>query len=97
MLDLVTIPCLADNYAYLIHDADTGQTVYKAKGIPRESMAAAFDPGSPAVAWDSPNGGLRVVRGEGMTTRRVRRLSHIDNSTAWRRHGTLVVPVHLGD
>ncbi|MES2540261.1 MAG: hydroxyacylglutathione hydrolase [Pseudomonadota bacterium] len=26
MLDLVTIPCLADNYAYLIHDPDTGQT-----------------------------------------------------------------------
>ncbi len=26
MLDLVTIPCLADNYAYLIHDRDTGQT-----------------------------------------------------------------------
>jgi hydroxyacylglutathione hydrolase len=25
-LDLVTIPCLADNYAYLIHDAETGQT-----------------------------------------------------------------------
>jgi hydroxyacylglutathione hydrolase len=25
-LELVTIPCLADNYAYLIHDADTGQT-----------------------------------------------------------------------
>lgn len=25
-LDLVTIPCLTDNYAYLIHDAETGQT-----------------------------------------------------------------------
>ena len=25
-LHLVTIPCLADNYAYLIHDAETGQT-----------------------------------------------------------------------
>ncbi len=25
-LDLVTIPCLQDNYAYLIHDAATGQT-----------------------------------------------------------------------
>jgi hydroxyacylglutathione hydrolase len=25
-LELVTVPCLADNYAYLIHDADTGQT-----------------------------------------------------------------------
>ena len=25
-LELVTIPCLADNYAYLIHDAATGQT-----------------------------------------------------------------------
>ena len=25
-LELVTIPCLADNYAYLIHDAETGQT-----------------------------------------------------------------------
>lgn len=26
MLDLVTIPCLKDNYAYLIHDAESGQT-----------------------------------------------------------------------
>ncbi|MDZ4067340.1 MAG: hydroxyacylglutathione hydrolase, partial [Tabrizicola sp.] len=26
MLDLVTVPCLQDNYAYLIHDPDTGQT-----------------------------------------------------------------------
>lgn len=26
MLDLVTVPCLADNYAYLIHDRETGQT-----------------------------------------------------------------------
>ena len=25
-LELVTIPCLTDNYAYLIHDAETGQT-----------------------------------------------------------------------
>ncbi|MFK7938372.1 MAG: hydroxyacylglutathione hydrolase [Roseovarius sp.] len=25
-LQLVTIPCLSDNYAYLIHDADSGQT-----------------------------------------------------------------------
>lgn len=25
-LQLVTIPCLSDNYAYLIHDAETGQT-----------------------------------------------------------------------
>jgi len=25
-LDLVTIPCLSDNYAYLLHDKDTGQT-----------------------------------------------------------------------
>ena len=25
-LHLVTIPCLADNYAYLIHDGETGQT-----------------------------------------------------------------------
>lgn len=25
-LDLVTIPCLKDNYAYLIHDAETGET-----------------------------------------------------------------------
>jgi hydroxyacylglutathione hydrolase len=25
-LDLVTVPCLADNYAYLIHDAATGRT-----------------------------------------------------------------------
>jgi hydroxyacylglutathione hydrolase len=26
MLELVTVPCLADNYAYLIHDSGTGQT-----------------------------------------------------------------------
>lgn len=26
MLELVTVPCLSDNYAYLIHDRDTGQT-----------------------------------------------------------------------
>ncbi len=25
-LDLVTIPCLADNYAFLLHDRETGQT-----------------------------------------------------------------------
>ncbi len=25
-LQIVTIPCLADNYAYLLHDADTGDT-----------------------------------------------------------------------
>ncbi|MFN5998502.1 MAG: hydroxyacylglutathione hydrolase [Paracoccaceae bacterium] len=25
-LHLVTVPCIADNYAYLIHDAETGQT-----------------------------------------------------------------------
>jgi hydroxyacylglutathione hydrolase len=25
-LELVTIPCLSDNYAYLIHDAASGQT-----------------------------------------------------------------------
>lgn len=25
-LELVTIPCLADNYAYLVHDADSGRT-----------------------------------------------------------------------
>jgi len=25
-LDLVTVPCLADNYAFLVHDAATGQT-----------------------------------------------------------------------
>lgn len=25
-LDLVTVPCLTDNYAYLLHDAATGQT-----------------------------------------------------------------------
>lgn len=25
-LELVTVPCLTDNYAYLIHDADTGHT-----------------------------------------------------------------------
>ena len=26
MLDLVTVPCLTDNYAYLVHDADSGET-----------------------------------------------------------------------
>jgi hydroxyacylglutathione hydrolase len=26
MLELVTVPCLTDNYAYLIHDPETGQT-----------------------------------------------------------------------
>ena len=26
MLELVTIPCLKDNYAYLLHDAATGHT-----------------------------------------------------------------------
>ena len=25
-LELVTIPCLNDNYAYLLHDADSGDT-----------------------------------------------------------------------
>ena len=25
-LELVTVPCLADNYAYLVHDPETGQT-----------------------------------------------------------------------
>ncbi|WP_323780784.1 hydroxyacylglutathione hydrolase [Thalassovita sp.] len=25
-LELVTVPCLKDNYAYLVHDADTGET-----------------------------------------------------------------------
>ena len=25
-LELVTVPCLTDNYAYLVHDADSGQT-----------------------------------------------------------------------
>ncbi len=25
-LDLVTIPCLSDNYAFLVHDAETGET-----------------------------------------------------------------------
>ena len=25
-LELVTLPCLADNYAYLLHNAETGQT-----------------------------------------------------------------------
>ena len=25
-LEIVTIPCLQDNYAYLIHDAASGQT-----------------------------------------------------------------------
>ena len=26
-LELVTIPCLKDNYAYLLHDAGSGETV----------------------------------------------------------------------
>ena len=25
-LDLVTVPCLSDNYAYLVHDAASGET-----------------------------------------------------------------------
>lgn len=25
-LELITVPCLADNYAYLVHDAESGQT-----------------------------------------------------------------------
>ena len=26
MAEIVTIPCLTDNYAYLLHDADSGRT-----------------------------------------------------------------------
>ena len=25
-LEIVTVPCLADNYAFLIHNAETGET-----------------------------------------------------------------------
>ena len=26
-LEILTIPCLTDNYAYIAHDADTGETL----------------------------------------------------------------------
>jgi hydroxyacylglutathione hydrolase len=39
-LQLVTIPCLADNYAYLIHDPSTGQTAVVDVPEPRPILAA---------------------------------------------------------
>jgi hypothetical protein len=77
-------------------DADTGEPVYKAKGIPRRQVAAAFDPGRPAVAWASANGSLRVLQGAGMTTDRTRRLSELDNSYAWGLVNGIVRPTHIG-
>lgn len=73
---------------------ENGSPIYKAKGIPRRSMAAAFDGGT--IEWDSPNGALSVLRGAPMTSRRSRRLSDIGNSVAWRvlPDGT-IRPVHL--
>ena len=77
-------------------DADTGEPVYKAKGIPRRQVAAAFDPGRPDVAWSSANGSLRVLRGAAMTTDRTRRLSELANSIAWRLDDEgLVRPTHI--
>ncbi|MGL4239404.1 hydroxyacylglutathione hydrolase [Tabrizicola sp.] len=39
-LELVTIPCLADNYAYLLHDADSGQTALVDAPEPGPILAA---------------------------------------------------------
>lgn len=78
-------------------DADTGASIYKAKGIPRDQVAAAFDPGRPAVGWDSANGSLRVLQGQPMTTARTRRLSTLDHSVAWRMVDGVVRPVNGTD
>ena len=41
-LELVTIPCLADNYAYLLHDAASGRTAVV--DVPEEGpIPAALD------------------------------------------------------
>jgi hydroxyacylglutathione hydrolase len=39
-LDLLTIPCLKDNYAYLIHDPDTGETTLIDAPEPAPILAA---------------------------------------------------------
>lgn len=73
-----------------------GEAVYRAKGIPRRQVAAAF--AGEQVAWDSPNGAVQVLQGAPMLTRRTRVLSSIDGSVAWRADGSgRVRPVHLGD
>lgn len=74
---------------------DEGGPVFKAKGIPHRQAAAAFDPDRPAVGWDSPNGSLRVLRGDPMLTPRTRRLSSLRNSIAWRDTPSGVRPVHV--
>lgn len=78
-------------------DADTGRAVFKAKGIPHDQVAAAFDPGRPAIEWDSANGSLRVLNGAPMLTHRNRRLSELANSHAWRLEQGVVRPLHIGD
>ena len=74
-----------------------GHPIYKAKGIPRRQASAAFDPGRPAIGWDSPNGSLSVLRGGPMTTPRTRRLSTLDHSIAWRMTPNGVRPVHMDE
>jgi hypothetical protein len=71
--------------------------IYKAKGIPRDQVAAAFDPDRPSVEWDSANGSLRVLRGADMLTHRNRRLSDLANSYAWQVADGEIRPIHLGD
>ncbi|RYG91848.1 hydroxyacylglutathione hydrolase [Loktanella sp. IMCC34160] len=44
-LSLVTIPCLADNYAYLIHDAETGETALIDAPEPGPILAALAERG----------------------------------------------------
>jgi hydroxyacylglutathione hydrolase len=44
-LELVTIPCLADNYAYLVHDAASGQTACVDVPDPAPILAALRDRG----------------------------------------------------
>lgn len=74
---------------------ENGEPVYRAKGIPRRLVAAAFDTGM--VEWDSPNAAIQVMQGATMTTHRTRRLSSIDHSLAWRADADgRVRPVHLG-
>lgn len=73
---------------------EDGEPVYRAKGIPRKLVAAAFDTG--LVEWDSPNAAIQVMQGAAMTTTRTRRLSDIGNSLAWRVDDDgRVRPVHL--
>ncbi len=44
-LDLVTVPCLADNYAYVIHDAATGATAVVDVPDPAPILTALADRG----------------------------------------------------